>query len=102
LSDVGLNPVNDGSAIRLAIPPMTEERRKELSKKLRQMSEEVKVALRTLRRDAWEEIQGMEKAGKISEDDRYDAESMLNKMIDDFNAKIDGTAETKDKEIMTI
>lgn len=101
-SDVGLNPVNDGTHIRLAIPPMTEERRRELSKKLHKMAEEVKVALRTLRRDVWDEIQDMERAGKISEDDRYDAEKLLNELIEKENKKIDGLVAAKEKEIMTI
>jgi len=101
-SDLGVNPTNDGTVVRIAIPPMTEERRIELSKRLHQMAEEVRVALRTIRRDAWDEIQDMEKAGKISEDDRYAAEKELNKSIDDFHGKIDQAVEAKDKEMMTV
>lgn len=101
-ADLGFSPINDGTVVRVAIPPMTEDRRKELSKKLHQMAEEVNVALRTIRRDAWEEIQNLEKSGKITEDDRYAAEKEVNKVIDDFHQKIDGLVESKDQEIMTV
>jgi ribosome recycling factor len=102
LSDLGFSPTNDGNVVRLAISPLTEERRKELAKKLNLLAEEAKVALRTLRRDVWDEIQDMEKESRISEDDRYAAEKELNKAIDDFQAKIDERTTEKEKEIMTI
>lgn len=101
-SDLGVSPVNDGSAIRVAIPPLTEERRKELVRKLSQMAEEVRVALRTIRRDAWDKIQEEEKAAKISEDDLYAAEKELNTTIDDFHRKLDVLVGAKEKEIMTV
>jgi ribosome recycling factor len=102
ISDLGLNPVNDGTVIRLTIPPLTEERRKELSKRVERMAEEVRVALRTLRRLTWDEIQEMEKGGKISEDDLYAAEKQLNKIIDDFHTAIETLTQAKGKEIMTV
>ncbi len=102
VAELGLNPVNDGAVVRVAIPPMTEDRRKELSKKLHQMAEEVRVALRIIRRNTWEEVQQMEQAAKITEDDRYVAEKEVNRVIDDFHTKIDGLVEAKDKEIMIV
>ena len=101
-ADLGISPVNDGTVVRVSIPPMTEDRRKELARKLHQMAEEVRVALRTIRRDAWEEIQGMEKQGKITEDDRYAAEKEVNTVIEEFHAKIESEVQAKDKEIMTV
>ena len=102
LSELGLSPVNDGAVIRLSIPPMTEDRRKELVKKLHQMAEEVKVALRATRRDVWDAIQKMEPTGEISEDDRYAAEKELNTIIDDYDTKVDEMVAAKDREIMTV
>ena len=102
LSDLGVNPANDGTVVRVAIPPMTEERRKDLVKKLKTMAEEVKVALRTIRREAWDEIQDMEREGTISEDDRYAAEKELNTLIDRHNRTVDDLAAGKEKEILSI
>lgn len=102
LADIGINPINDGQVVRVAIPSLTEENRKELVKKLHLAVEEVRVALRTIRRDAWDEIQEMERGGKISEDDRYAAEKELNKLIEEMNGQVDDMTETKEKEIMTI
>lgn len=102
ISDLGVNPTNDGTVVRISIPPMTEDRRKELIKKLHQIAEETKVALRTMRRDVWAAIQAMEQDGKISEDDLYAAEKSLNQLIEDMNGAIDSKVEAKEKEIMTI
>lgn len=101
-SNIGINPVNDGTVIRLNIPPMTEERRKELAKSVSQLSEKSRVTVRNLREDIWKEIQKMEKDGKISEDDKVAAKDELQKMVDKWNAEIKKLAETKEQEIMTI
>src|SRR3989344_2534419 len=101
-SNLGINPVNDGNFIRLTIPQMTEERRKELVKIVGQMAEKTRVAIRNLREDIWKEIQRQEKAGKISEDDYRSGKDDLQKIIDKKNEEIKKIAETKEKEVMTI
>lgn len=97
-----LNPNNDGSIIRIALPPMSQERREELVKLVGKMAEESRVALRNVRKDAWEEVQNETKAGVLTEDDKYVGEKDLNKMIDDFNAKVADLVTAKEKEIRTI
>jgi ribosome recycling factor len=97
-----LNPVNDGATIRISLPPMSQERREELVKLVHKMAEESRVSLRNARKDAWEKVQNDVKAGELTEDDKYDGEKDLNKMIDDFNAKIAEMVTVKEKEIRTI
>ena len=101
-SDIGLNPVNDGSVIRLKVPPMTSERRQELVDSIHEKAEAAKVALRTLRKEAWEQVQVLEKSKQITEDDRYAAEKELNKIIDDFNGKVDSVTREKINQISAI
>lgn len=101
-SDLNLNPNNDGQVIRINIPPLTEERRKELVKLLNQRAEDAKISIRNIREEAWKEIQNMEKEGKISEDDKFSGKDQLQKVIDEYNKKIDETREKKEKEILTI
>jgi len=101
-SDLGFNPVNDGKSVRISLPPLTEERRKELVKLVHDIAEEVRVGLRNLRQDAWNEIKTMEKDSKITEDDRYDAEKDLNKLIEEFNKKIEELSEKKETELMKV
>ncbi len=101
-SDLGLNPNNDGSAIRLIFPELTEERRKELAKDVKKKGENAKVAIRNIRRDANETIKKMEKAGEISEDDQELAEDKIQKLTDKMIAKIDKAVEAKTQEIMTV
>lgn len=101
-SNLGFSPVNDGRTVRIVFPQLTEEKRQELAKYSKSLSEEAKVALRGLRGEVWQEIKNSEKAGKITEDDRYRAEEELNKTIEDFNTKIAELLERKEKEIMTI
>lgn len=88
-SDLGINPNNDGSAIRLIFPELTEERRKDLAKDVKKKGENAKVAIRNIRRDANETIKKMEKAGEISEDDQEAAEDKIQKLTDKMIAKID-------------
>lgn len=101
-SDLGLNPVNDGQVIRVSIPPLTEERRKELVKFLNQKTEEARINVRNLREEAWKKIQSFEKSGAISEDDKFRGKDDLQKLVNEHNEKIENIREKKEKEIMTI
>ena len=99
-SELGLTPQNDGKVIRIAIPPLTQERRKELSKLVRKNAEEAKVALRNIRREANELLKTMKKDKEISEDELSRAEAQVQKITDDFIKQVDASAATKEKEIM--
>lgn len=101
-SDLDLSPSNDGNVIRLAIPQLTEERRKELVKQVKKRAEDAKVAVRNIRRDCNEEIKGIEKEGHISKDDVKHAHDDIQKFTDDFIEKINQLTEKKDQEIMEI
>ncbi len=100
-SDLGLTPTNDGKLIRLPIPPLTTERRKELVKVVKKMAEEAKVALRNVRRDGNERLKDLKKEKQISEDDAHRAQDEVQKLTDDFIKKVDAQAAEKEKEIMT-
>lgn len=99
-SDLGLTPSNDGKIIRISIPPLTEERRKELVKVVNKICEEHRVAVRNIRRDSNEYLKGMKKDGDISEDDAFKAQDQVQKITDDFIKKIDGIYKEKEKEIL--
>ncbi len=101
-SDLGLSPTNDGKVIRIAVPPLTEERRKELVKMVRKMAEEARVAVRNIRRDVLDDLKELKKEGEISEDDFYRAQDQLQKITDQHIEKIDELLEQKEKDIMTI
>ncbi len=101
-SDIGINPQNDGSVIRLIFPQLTEERRKELSKDVRNMAESSRIAIRSIRRDAIDKAKKMEKASEITEDDLEDAEEEIQDYTDKYIKEIDKAAEEKEKEIMSI
>ncbi len=101
-SDLGLTPNNDGSVIRLAIPQLTEERRKELVKFVRKKSEESKVSIRNIRRDANESVKNLEKSSEISEDEYRRAQDSIQELTDEKITKIDEIIETKEKEIMEV
>lgn len=101
-SDLGINPSNDGSVIRLVFPELTEERRKELSKDVKKKGEAAKVAIRNIRRDANDTVKKMEKNDEISEDDLKDAEEKIQKMTDKAIEKVDKAVENKTKEILTV
>ncbi len=101
-SDLGLTPTNDGNVIRLAIPQLTEERRKELVKFVRKKSEESKVSIRNIRRDANDEIKQLEKSGDISEDDRRRAQDDIQELTDEKIKEIDEVLELKEKEMMEV
>jgi len=101
-SNLSLNPVVDGDKIRLNIPPMTEERRKEVVKKISEKAEEVKQSLRINREEFMKEIKTKKDEGDISEDDYYRQEEEVQKILDEYNKKIKDLAENKEKEVMTI
>ena len=101
-SDLGINPQNDGSVIRLTFPQLTEDRRKELVKEIKKMGEECKVAIRSIRRDAMEKFKAMKKNNEITEDDLKDCEDEIQKLTDRFVKEVDGHVAEKEKEILSI
>ncbi|MFT9487504.1 MAG: ribosome recycling factor [Tepidibacillus sp.] len=101
-SELGITPTNDGSVIRINIPPLTEERRKELVKVVKKMGEESKVAIRNIRRDANEELKKKEKNGEISEDQSHRTQEEIQKLTDKFIGDVDTVVNTKEKEIMEV
>lgn len=102
LSDLGLNPNNDGVAVRLNLPQLTEERRKDLVKMVHKKTEEYKVALRNLRRDANDAIKKLEKAKEITEDDSKKGVEQAQKLVDKYVKELDAVAANKEKEVMEI
>ncbi|RAN23555.1 ribosome recycling factor [Geobacillus sp. A8] len=101
-SDLGLTPSNDGSVIRLVIPPLTEERRRELAKLVKKYSEDAKVAVRNIRRDANDELKKLEKNGEMTEDELRSYTDEVQKLTDDHIAKIDAITKEKEKEVMEV
>lgn len=102
LSDVGLTPSNDGSIIRLNIPPLTSDRRKELVKIANKYAEEGKVAVRNVRRDAVDSVRKQEKSKEVSEDEGRDLQDQVQKLTDKYTAKIDELFTEKEKDILTV
>lgn len=100
-SDLGINPTNDGSAIRLAFPELTEERRKELAKDVKKKGENAKVAIRNIRRDGNDTLKKL-KGSEVSEDEIKDLEDELQKLTDKFIKEVDKSVEAKSKEVMTV
>ena len=101
-SDLGLNPSSDGTLIRLPIPSLTEERRRELARVVWKKAEETKVAIRNIRREANDELKQLEREKSISEDENVRRQQEVQKLTDKFVSDIDKVAETKEKEIMSI
>ncbi|MET3697953.1 ribosome recycling factor [Bacillus oleivorans] len=101
-SDIGLTPSNDGSIIRLTVPPLTEERRKELVKVVKKEAEDAKVAVRNIRRDANDELKKLQKNGELTEDDLHRLSDDVQKLTDEQIAKIDSLAKDKEKQIMEV
>ena len=101
-SDLGINPNNDGSAVRLIFPELTEERRKDLAKDVKKKGEGAKVAVRNIRRDANDLLKKLEKGGEITEDELADGEDQIQKLTDKMIAKVDKAVEEKTAEIMTV
>ncbi|MGN0270751.1 MAG: ribosome recycling factor [Candidatus Weimeria sp.] len=102
VSDLGINPTNDGKNIRLVFPDLTEERRKELAKEVKKMGENAKVAVRNVRRDANDFVKKTGKAEALSEDETKDLEDQIQKLTDEYSKKVDVAIEDKTKEIMTV
>ena len=102
IANIGINPINDGKVVRLQIPQVTEERRKELTKTVKKMGEDTKVAVRNLRRDANDKVKKLEKAGDYTEDDRKEALDDIQKMVDQAIKDIDQIVADKEKEIMEV
>lgn len=101
-SDLGINPQNDGKAIRLTFPQLTEERRKELAKQVKKYGEESKVAVRNIRREAIDKFKKQQKASEITEDDYKDIEKDIQKLTDDYIKEVELIAEAKEKELFEI
>ena len=101
-SDIGINPQNDGSTIRLTFPPTTEERRRELSKQISKMGEDAKVAVRNIRRDATDKIKAMKKDSEMTEDEAKASEKSVQDLTDKYTREIDTVTAAKTKEIMEI
>lgn len=99
-SDLGLTPSNDGKIIRIAIPPLTEERRKQLAKSVHKTCEDHKIAIRNLRRDANELLKSLRKDGDIAEDDAFKGQDQVQKITDEFISQIDAIYKDKEKEIL--
>ncbi len=102
VSDLGINPQNDGRVIRLVFPQLTEERRKELTKQVKKYAEEAKVAMRNIRRDGMDYVKKLKKNSEITEDDQKQAEKDLQTMLDQFIKKVDEATAAKEKELMAI
>ncbi len=99
-SELGLTPMNDGKVIRVPIPPLTEERRRELVRVVQKIAEEHKVSIRNIRRDTNELLKGQKKDGEISEDDFYRSQDKVQKITDDYIRLVDQTCQEKEKEIL--
>ncbi len=101
-SDIGIHPQNDGACIRLSFPPMTEERRRELSKQISKMGEDAKVAIRNIRRDANDKVKAMKKDSEMTEDEAKQSDKLVQDLTDKFIKEIDSVTASKTKEIMEI
>ena len=102
MADLGVNPINDGNAIRLVFPELTEERRKELSKEVKSIGEESKIAIRNTRRDAMDEVKASQKASEITEDELKTLEDKIQKLTDKYISMIESIISDKEKEIMEV
>ncbi len=101
-ADLGFNPINDGKMLKIPVPPLDEERRREIVKKVKKMLEDEKTALRNLRREAKDFIEELEKEKEIGEDDKFKGLEELQKLTDEFTKKIEDVSAAKEKEIMQI
>ncbi len=101
-SDIGIHPNNDGKVIRLVFPELTEERRKEIVKDVKKLTEEAKISIRAIRRDGMDEFKAKQKAGEITEDELRGAEDSIQKITDKKVEKIDQISEAKEKEILSL
>ena len=102
MSDLGINPQNDGSVVRLVFPQLTEERRKELTKQVKKYAEDAKVAMRNIRRDGMDYVKALKKKSEITEDDQKTAEKDLQDLLDKYIKRVDEALAAKEKELMAI
>lgn len=102
MSDVGINPQNDGKVLRLIFPPLTEERRKDIVKEISKIAEESKVQIRNARRDAIDKIKALKKSGDITEDDQKTGEKKIQDITDKYVKEVDSISEGKKQEVMAI
>ncbi len=102
ISDIGIAPVNDGTSVRLVIPPLTEERRKDLTKVVHRLAEDARIGVRTARQKVHDAIKTMEKDGQLTEDDARGAAKKLQVKVDDVNQKIEEMAKAKESDVMTV
>jgi ribosome recycling factor len=101
-ADLGLNPINDGKTLKIPIPPLDEERRKEIAKHIKKMLDEEKTVLRNMRRESKEEIEELEEKKEITEDDKYWGYEKLKEVTEEYTRRIEEMAEAKEKEILEI
>ena len=101
-ANLGLNPMNDGVVVRITIPTLTEERRKDFVKSLNHKAEEARIAVRNIREDALREIQNLEKEGSISEDDKFRAKDILQEVVEEYNKKIEELRKKKEVDVLTV
>lgn len=101
-SDLALNPTNEGDKLRITVPLLTEDRRKEMTKLVGKLAEEARVRIRNIREEVIKAVKRQEEAGEIPEDERFRVQERLQKIVDEYNGKVKGTAEGKEKEIMTV
>ena len=101
-SDLGIHPTNDGQVLRIAIPQLTEERRREIVKQVHKLAEDSKVAVRSIRRDAMEKFKAMKKSSEITEDDLKDCEKKVQHLTDKYCDEVDALSKAKEKEMMEI
>ncbi len=101
-SDLNVSPNNDGNVVRISFPPLTEERREELVKLANKKTEEARIKVRQAREEAWDKVQSDEKEGKISEDDKFKTKDKLQKMVDEYNGRIEEMSKKKMDEVMTV
>ena len=102
VSDLGINPTNDGKVLRITFPPLTEERRRDIVKQIHKLAEDTKVAIRSIRRDSMEKFKTMKKNSEITEDDLKDCEKEVQNLTDKFCLEVEKIAKDKEKEIMSV
>jgi len=101
-SDLKVNPQNDGELIRIVLPSLTEERRKEMTKIVSKEKEESRISIRQIRVDVWDQVQAMAKTGDLSEDDKFRMKDKLQEIVDKFNQELEELGKKKEEEIMTV
>ena len=101
-ADLGFNPSDDGRILRITVPPLTAERRDELAKHLGKMAEECRISIRTIRGEAWDKIQKLQKEGEVTEPERDNGRDDIDKLTDEYNKKVEAAAKEKEADIRTV